>query len=147
MTVDSCFDLEYLNNVMSEGLRFQSPGSISPMIFDRDVVLGKKLHLKKGDEVRVLHWAIHKNPKEWQKPDEFLPDRFNPISPLYLTPTGKKRHTMSWLPWSAGKRVCFGKTFAESNLKILLTYFTQHFDFDFVDTKKYAKSYPIAVMS
>ena len=54
---------------------------------------------------------------------------------------------MSWLPWSAGKRVCFGKTFAESNLKIMLTYFTQHFDFDFVDPDKYANSYPICVMT
>ena len=103
--------------------------------------------MKKGDQVRVLHWALHKNPKEWQRPDEFLPDRFDPASPLYLTPAGKKRHKMSWLPFSAGKRVCFGKTFAESNLKIMLTYFTQYFDFEFVDQSKYADSYPIAVMS
>lgn len=76
-----------------------------------------------------------------------MPDRFDSTSPLFLTPSGKKRHTMSYLPWSAGKRVCFGKTFAESNLKILLTYFTQYFDFDFTDGEKYADSFPIAVMS
>ena len=27
--------------------------------------LGNKLTVKKGDPVRVLHWALHKNPKEW----------------------------------------------------------------------------------
>ena len=29
--------------------------------------------------------------KEWQRPREFLPDRFDPNSPLFLTPDGKKR--------------------------------------------------------
>ena len=116
-------------------------------MFDRDVTLGNKLQLKKGDTILVLHWAMHRNPKEWQRPHEYLPDRFDPNSPLYFTPSGKKRHTMSWLPWNAGKRVCFGKTFAESNLKIILTYFTQFFDFDFVDKTEYADSYPVAVMT
>ena len=54
---------------------------------------------------------------------------------------------MSYVPWSAGKRVCFGKTFAEMNLKIMLTYFTQYFDFEFVDQKWMTGKYPIAVMS
>ena len=54
---------------------------------------------------------------------------------------------MSWLPWAAGKRVCFGKTFAESNLKIMLTYITQYFDLEFVEADKYATKFPIAVMS
>ena len=54
---------------------------------------------------------------------------------------------MSWVPWSAGKRVCFGKTFAESNMKIILTYITQFFDFDFVEKEKYAEKFPVACMS
>ena len=147
ISVDSCFDFEYLNMVVYEGLRFQSPGGITPITFTEEVTLGNKLTVKKGDHVRVLHWALHKNPAEWQRPNEFLPERFDPRSPLYLTPSGKKRNTMSWLPWSAGKRVCFGKTFAESNLKIMLTYLTQMFDMNFVETEKYATEFPIACMS
>ena len=122
--VDSCFDLAYLQMCINEGLRFQPPGSISPVVFDRDVTLANKLTIKKGDNIRILHWMIHRSPKEWQRPTEFLPDRFNPESSLFLTPSGKKRNSMSFLPWSAGKRICFGKTFAESNMKIMLTYFT-----------------------
>ena len=146
VSIDSCFDLAYLNMVMMEGLRFQPPGGITPVVFDQDVKLANKLTVKKGDNVRIMHWAIHKCPGEWQRPEEFLPDRFDPESPLFLTPKGTKRNTMSWLPWSAGKRVCFGKTFAESNLKIMLTYFTQYFDFDFANDE-YATKFPIAVMS
>ena len=54
---------------------------------------------------------------------------------------------MSYVPWAAGKRICFGKTFAEHNLKIMMTYFTQYFDFKFVDEKYNTGEYPIAVMS
>jgi len=111
------------------------------------VHLGKKLLVKKGDRVRVLPWALHKHSGEWQRPHEFLPDRFDPDSPLYLTPAGKKRNPMSWVPFSGGKRICFGKTFAESNLKIMLSYFTQYFEFEYVDKSQCAgDKFPIACM-
>jgi len=71
------------------------------------------------------------NKKEWQRPDEFLLERWDQASPLYLTPAGKKRNSYSYIPFSAGKRVCFGKVFAESNLKFLISYLTQTYDFEF----------------
>lgn len=33
VTVDNCFDLDYLNIVILEGLRYQGPGGISPVVF------------------------------------------------------------------------------------------------------------------
>ena len=133
--------------VILEGLRFQGPGGISPIVFKEDVKLGGKLNVKAGDRIRVLNWGMHKSSAEWQRPHEFLPERFDSESPLFLTPDGKKRHPMSWAPFSGGKRICFGKTFAESNLKIILTYFTQFFDFEYVDKNLYpGDQYPVAVM-
>ena len=69
-------------------------------------------------------YALHYNPSEWQRPNEFLPQRFDPADPLYLTPSGKKRHTYSFVPFNGGRRICFGKTFAESTMKIVATYMT-----------------------
>ena len=80
---------------------------------------------------------MQRNANEWQKPDDFIPQRFNVNDPLSLTPAGKKRHAMSWAPWNGGKRICFGKTFAEANLKIVSTYMTQYFDLKYVETDKY----------
>ena len=147
VTVNNCFDLEYLNMVICEGLRFQGPGGISPVHFPHDVTLANKITVKKGDMVRVLPWALHKHSGEWQRPHEFLPERFDPDSSLYLTEGGKKRNSASWVPFSGGKRICFGKTFAEANLKIMLTYFTQYFDFEYVDKSLVeGNKYPVAVM-
>ena len=79
-----------------------------------------------------LH-GLHRNPNEWQRPHEFLPQRFDPADPLYLTPSGKKRHSHSFVPFNGGKRVCLGKTFAESVMKVVATYMTQFFNVEFLD--------------
>ena len=102
----------------------------------QDAKVGK-YDVKAGDNFIINMNGLHKNRAEWQRPMEFLPERFDPTDPLSLTPAGKKRHTMSWVPFFGGKRVCFGKTFAEANLKLVSTYLTQYFDFEFVEKEKY----------
>ena len=47
---------------------------------------------------------------------------------------------MSWIPFSGGKRVCFGKTFAESVNKLALTMMAQRFDIEFTEKGKYSAS-------
>ena len=59
-----------------------------------------------------MHY-LHRNPKQWHEPEEFIPERFDPSSKYFLTPEGKKRHPMAFVPFSGGKRICTGKTFAE----------------------------------
>ena len=62
---------------------------------------------------------------------------------MYLTPSGKKRNSFSWVPFAGGKRICFGKTFAEMNLKVVAVYLTKYFNFEMVDEKHKAKEYPL----
>ena len=80
--------------------------------------------IKAGDELVLLNCAMGFNTSQWQRPFEFLPERFDPDSPLFLTPDGKKRLPFAYTPFLGGRRVCFGKTFAEANLKIVTTYLT-----------------------
>ena len=74
-----------------------------------------------------------------------MPDRWDPKSPLYLTPDGEKRNPFSFYTFTGGKRICIGKVFAEMNMKILFTYMSQFFDFEFKDKEKYLKRYPYVV--
>jgi len=76
-----------------------------------------------------LHW----NKNEWIEPEKFIPERFDPSSRYYLTPSGKKRHNMSFAPFLGGKRICLGKTFAEATSKIVGPFLISNFDFQFVD--------------
>ena len=72
---------------------------------------------------------------QWQKPDEFIPERFDPKSPLFLTPDGKKRHPLAFNPFLGGRRVCAGKSFAEIVMKLLTATLMSKFEFEFVNEK------------
>ena len=52
------------------------------------------------------------------------------------------------MPFSAGQRVCAGKSFAEYNLRILTILLTEMFDFEYVDKEKYsgANNYPESML-
>ena len=76
---------------------------------------------------------MHHNPKEWIDHDTFIPERFDPNSKYFLTPSGNKRHPMSFGPFLGGKRICLGKTFAESILKCILPVIFNQVDFEFED--------------
>ncbi len=78
-------------------------------------------------------YGLHWNPDEWQQPEKYIPERFNPESPYFLTPSGKKRHPMSFTPFFGGKRVCLGKTFAEAITKISGPNIIFNFDFEFIN--------------
>ena len=128
---------------MKEAMRIQPPAATS-VFYDivEDVKLGK-YEFKKGDMFVVNFHGTGHNPTEWQRPTEFLPERFDHANPLSLTPDGKKRSSYSWTPFHGGNRVCFGKTLAEGELKLLATFMGQKFDFEFEDAK-YTKQIPIA---
>ena len=120
---------------MQETLRIQSPaGQPSYLELSQDAKIGDFL-IKKGDAFTIDFYSLHYDQTQWQKPLEFIPERFDPSSPMSLTPSGKKRHPNAYSPFSGGKRVCFGKTFAEITMKIAVTYITQAFNMKLVDER------------
>ena len=107
-----------------------------------------KLKVKAGTFFTILIFDVHRNSSQWQRPHEFLPDRFDTSHPLSKTPSGEKRHSFSWMPFNGGKRVCFGKTFAEVVLKVICTMMAQTFDYEWVEKGKYSnESMPQIVMN
>ena len=105
-------------------------------------------NIRAKDQLIVNFHALHHNPLEWQRPDEFLPKRFDPKDPLFLTPKGQKRHNYSFVPFNGGQRACFGKTFAETSMKMIAIYTTQLFDMEIIgDEYKAANAYPMSHMA
>jgi len=80
--------------------------------------------------------GLHHNTAYWQRPHEFLPERFDPNDPLYLTEEGKQRNTFAYFPFLGGQRICLGKTFAMINMQFLMQYMTQFFELEFSDKDK-----------
>ncbi len=66
-------------------------------------------------------YAIHRNPKYWENPDEFDPERFL---------KGKKgSETFLYMPFSKGSRMCIGINFAMMEIKALLSRLLLSFEF------------------
>ena len=135
VTLDTVQDQEFLNMVMQETLRFHAPiPSNTPVTLDQESSIGK-YKVKPSTEMVINFHGLHMNADHWQRPKEFLPQRFDKDDPLSLSPDGKKRHAFAWAPFNGGRRVCFGKTFAEATMKILATYLTSHFNFEHENEK------------
>jgi cytochrome P450 len=119
--------------VVVETLRLDPPIRISvAQDIDRSIEM-RGFRFLQGQKFTINISYLHRNPEQWQRPLEFLPDRFDHLSPLYLTPSGKKRHPMSFGPFLGGRRICIGKTFAENMAKCILAVLYGSVRFEFAD--------------
>lgn len=139
LAIENLNDLSYLHNVISETLRLQpSVDASSGIALTEETKLGD--YTFRTDSILLVNiYQLHHNEKEWQQHDKFIPERFDPSSEFYLTPSGKKRHPMSYGPFLGGKRICLGKTFAENIGKCVLPIILMQLDFNFVDKDLYVR--------
>ena len=73
-------------------------------------------HSNAGTDVIINHWALHNDPNKWRDVDKFMPER-------YLNEEGKMGpKPESWLPFSAGRRVCLGESVAKPELHLLFAF-------------------------
>ncbi|CDW82654.1 cytochrome family subfamily polypeptide 55 precursor [Stylonychia lemnae] len=132
-TYEALTDCNYLQYCIMETLRFETSIPVSGIhVFTEDTKIGEYM-IKKETTWHINMNGLHFNKDEWIRPEEFNPDRFDPSNPLYLTPKGTKRHPMSFGPFLGGRRICLGKTFAESMIKCLSVVIINSIDFEFED--------------
>nr|XP_008536841.1 PREDICTED: cytochrome P450 2J2-like [Equus przewalskii] len=113
--------MPYTNAVIHE---VQRMGNIIPLNVPREVVVDTSLagyHLPKGTMILTNLTALHRDPAEWATPNTFNPEHFLENGQF------KKRET--FLPFSAGKRMCLGEQLAKSELFIFFTSLLQRFTF------------------
>jgi cytochrome P450 len=101
-----------LRLVLLEALRLYPP---VPLLVRQplhdDVIMGEQL--KRGVQVYIAPWVLHRHRKHWQNPTAFVPDRFaDQLSPW--TARG------AYLPFGAGPRICIGAVFALAEAQIVL---------------------------
>lgn len=70
--------------------------------------------IPKGTAVILNIYQLHHNPRVWENPEKFDPDRFLPEN-------SQSRNPYSYVPFSAGPRNCIGFKFAQVEMKIVLT--------------------------
>lgn len=110
-------------------MRLQPPVYISSGVRVTKDLVAAGLHLRKNDCLFINIAALCQDPTQWQRPSEFLPERFDPLSPLYLAPNGKPRNPFAFSPFLGGQRICLGKTFVEEVSRKTVPALFRVFDF------------------
>ncbi|KAI1289084.1 cytochrome P450 [Xylaria venustula] len=114
----SAQQLPYLQAAINEALRMYPSGAQGfPRLSPGATIDG--LWVPKGTEVYTCTWVASRNPDYWQRPNEFIPER-------WTDPSSTDNKAASQ-PFSLGFRACPGKSFAILQLslvfsKILYTY-------------------------
>jgi cytochrome P450/NADPH-cytochrome P450 reductase len=76
ITVDTLNKLKYIDAVLKETLRLQSTAPIITLKAKEDrIILPGGYEIHKDDMISVLLSQLHRDPKVWDRPEEFLPER------------------------------------------------------------------------
>ncbi|XP_077980381.1 cytochrome P450 1A1-like [Glandiceps talaboti] len=105
--------LPYCEAVIHEAMRIRTVVPLGvPHATTCDTSVGGYC-LPRGTWIMINHWKIHMTQKEWKDPEEFRPERF-------LTQDGTLiPKAESFIPFSAGRRVCVGEALAKNEIFLM----------------------------
>lgn len=75
-----------------------------------------------GQRVNVCPYATHRDPRWFDNPDEFRPQR-------WLDGSTDDLHRSAWIPFGGGARVCYGQNFAMAEIILVLAVMIRRFEF------------------
>jgi cytochrome P450 family 135 len=100
---------EYMQAVISETLRVRPVVPLVVRVLQEPLSVGG-LELPVGARVVPSIYLTNRNPRVYESPNEFMPERFLETPP----------ETFSWIPFGGGIRRCIGASFATLEMKLIL---------------------------
>uniref|UniRef100_A0A0D9X8P7 Uncharacterized protein n=1 Tax=Leersia perrieri TaxID=77586 RepID=A0A0D9X8P7_9ORYZ len=122
--------LSYLQAVVKEAMRLHPAAPLLlPHKAVEDGVEISGFAIPKGSMVIFNAWAIMRDPVAWERPDEFMPERFLRRAEE-VDFWGK---TFEFIPFGSGRRVCAGLPMAERVVPFVLTSLLRAFEWRLPD--------------
>lgn len=114
--------MHYLKAVTKETLRLYPPAPLlTPRESTQDVsIMGYDIPAR--TMVLINAWTIGRDPKLWDKPEEFQPERFVDSCIDY------KGQDFQLIPFGSGRRGCPGVSFAMTTIHLVLANLLHNFD-------------------
>jgi len=121
---DDLASLEYTRMVFEESLRLYPPAWGVPRQAIEEDQIGE-YRIPAGSVFAVSQWATHRNPKYWDNPDQFDPERFTPERSA-----GRPR--FAYFPFGAGARQCIGNNFAIMETQLVIASIARRYRLELV---------------
>lgn len=131
--------LPYLKAVVDETLRlFPTCYVQTREVAHKDYELNG-IKLKKGSLIAIPVYAIHRNPKWYRNPDDFLPER-------WLDSSLSELPKLAYMPFGGGKRVCIGEHFSRFELMTLLSIIYQKTQSNIIENETAPNIFPAVTL-
>ena len=116
--------LAYTRAVIQETMRIYPPIWGLIRVANEHDVIGDK-EVRPGDRVVLFAYGAHHNPRFWEAPEEFRPER-------WMAGAAKKQVKYSYLPFGGGKRSCIGGAMSQVENTLALSLLLRRFRPEYV---------------
>jgi cytochrome P450 len=120
--------LEYTDRVIRESMRLYPPAWSLGREALTDVTIGG-VPIKKGEQIWMIQWSVHRDARFYPDPDRFHPDR-------WAGDMQKKLPRYAYFPFGGGPRFCIGQSFATMEAVLLLATFARAYRLTLVPGQK-----------
>jgi cytochrome P450 len=124
--------LPYTDRVVKESMRLYPPAWSLARSVVREMELGG-YRLPVGANVVMSPWIMHRDPRFFDRPEQFDPDRWATDAVQHLP-------RFAYFPFGGGPRLCIGASFAMMEATLLLAAIAQRFQLRMV------RGYPLAAL-
>ncbi|CAI8609835.1 unnamed protein product [Vicia faba] len=117
-------EMPYLKCVVKETLRLRPA---TPLMSPRETISSVNLkgyYIPKKTMVCVNNWAIQRDPKNWENPEEFIPERFEQSQVDF------RGQDFQFIPFGFGRRGCPGMNFGVAMVEYILASILYWYDWE-----------------
>ncbi|MED0678184.1 cytochrome P450 [Aneurinibacillus thermoaerophilus] len=138
VTVHDLPKLKYAENIIWETLRlYPAAWAINREVTDEIEIGGHTF--KPGESIMMSQYVMHRNPKYFDNPDAFIPERF--AGNLL-----KEIPQFAFFPFGGGPRVCIGNHFAIMEATLILVTISQKFQLRLADPHNPVEPEPVVTL-
>lgn len=137
-TPESLMKKSFTANIIKESMRLHSPA----WAIDRQALENDRFgeySWPKGTFIILYISGLHRNPRYWNDPDSFIPERFD----------DENAKNFAYYPFGAGPRLCIGEHFAVMEMALIIRRFYKQFSFvsyqDTIEKKALVTLRPVSV--
>ena len=120
--------LPFTEAVLLESMRLYPPAWVMARQALTEVEIGG-YRFRPGAEFVMSPWVMHRDPKNFDHPDDFQPERWE-------DDLARRLPKFAYFPFGGGARVCIGNRFAMMEAKLVLAVALQRFRFEAVPETK-----------